>query len=124
MTKEEPLNIVSYGRGTPGRGRPLSMGQIKLISRTVGRTPEVMVKVVNNGSSSSGAVRGHVGYIGRKGKVDLEIDNGEILHGKHVGEIASVLAINPYKLRTEKEFGDYAKKVTAILQPHNSPPRK
>jgi len=84
MTKEEPLNIVSYGRGTPGRGRPLSMGQIKLISRTVGRTPEVMVKVVNNGSSSSGAVRGHVGYIGRKGKVDLEIDNGEILHGKHV----------------------------------------
>ena len=43
---------------------------------------------------------------------------------KHNGEIASVLAINPYKLRTEKEFGDYAKKVTAILHPHNSPPPK
>jgi hypothetical protein len=43
---------------------------------------------------------------------------------KHVGEIASVLAINPYKLRTEKEFGDYAKKVTAILHPQNSPPPK
>jgi hypothetical protein len=43
---------------------------------------------------------------------------------KHVGEIATVLAINPYKLRTEKEFGDYAKKVTAILHPHESPPRK
>jgi hypothetical protein len=43
-----------------------------------------MVKVVNSGSNSSGAVRGHVGYIGRKGEVDLEIDDGEILHGKHV----------------------------------------
>src|SRR5271169_183696 len=85
MSKAEALfNIVSYGRGSPGRGRPLSIGQIKLITRTVGRTPEVMVKVVNSGSNSSGAVRGHVGYIGRKGKVDLEIDDGEILHGKHV----------------------------------------
>jgi hypothetical protein len=83
--KLEPwLNIVSHGRGTPSRGRPLSIGHIKLISRTVGRTPEVMVKVVNSGSNSSGAVRGHVDYIGRKGKVDLEIDDGEILHGKHV----------------------------------------
>ncbi|MGB7726402.1 MAG: hypothetical protein WBL50_00115 [Candidatus Acidiferrum sp.] len=43
---------------------------------------------------------------------------------KHVGEIAAVLSINPYKLRTEKELGDYAKKVTAILHPHGSPPRK
>jgi hypothetical protein len=50
----------------------------------VGRTPEVMVKVVNSGSNSSGAVRGHVGYIGRKGEVELEIDDGEILQGKHV----------------------------------------
>jgi hypothetical protein len=85
MTKEEPfLNIVSHGRGSPGRGRPLSIGHIKVVTRTVGRTPEVMVKVVNSGSNSSGAVRGHVGYIGRKGEVDLEIDDGEILHGKHV----------------------------------------
>lgn len=43
---------------------------------------------------------------------------------KHVGEIASVLTINPYQLRTEKEFGEYAKKVTAILHPHESPPQK
>jgi hypothetical protein len=85
VSKEEALfDFVSYGRGSPGRGRPLSIGQIKLITRTVGRTPEVMVKVVNSGSNSSGAVRGHVGYIGRKGKVDLEIDDGEILQGKHV----------------------------------------
>jgi hypothetical protein len=78
------LNIGSYGRGSPSRRQSLSIGQIKHITRVMGRTPEVMLKVVNTGSSSSGAVRGHVGYIGRKGEVDLEIDDGEILHGKHV----------------------------------------
>jgi hypothetical protein len=85
MSKAEALfNIVSYGRGSPSRQQSLSIGQIKYVTRTVGRTPEVMVKVVNSGSHSSGAVRGHVGYIGRKGKVELEIDDGEILSGKHV----------------------------------------
>ncbi len=38
------------------RGRPLSISQIKLITRTVGRTPEVMVKVINKGSSSLAGV--------------------------------------------------------------------
>ena len=84
MSKEALFDFVSYGRGSPSRRQSLSIGQIKLITRTVGRTPEVMLKVVNSGSNSSGAVRGHVGYIGRKGKVDLEIDDGEILQGKHV----------------------------------------
>ncbi len=76
---------VSYGRGGPGRGRPLSISQIKLITRTVGRTPEVMLKVINKGSSSSGAVQGHLGYIGRKGEVELETDDGEILQDEHIG---------------------------------------
>jgi len=85
MSQERALfNIVSYGRGSPSRRQSLSIGQIKHVTRTVGRTPEVMVKVVNSGSNSSGAVRGHVGYIGRKGEVELEIDDGEILQGKHV----------------------------------------
>jgi hypothetical protein len=89
MTDElEPLfNPVSYGRGSPGRGRSLSIVQIKHITRTVGRAPEVMVKVVNRGSSSSGAVQGHLGYIGRKGEVELETDDGEILLGNDVGNV-------------------------------------
>lgn len=88
MSEERALfNIVSYGRGIPGRGRSLSIGQIKHVTRTVGRTPEVMVKVVNRGSNSSGAVRAHVGYIGRKGEVELETDDGEILKDKHVGNV-------------------------------------
>jgi hypothetical protein len=82
----EPLfDPVSYGRGGPGRGRSLSISEIKLVTRTVGRTPEVMLKVVNKGSSSSGAVRAHLGYIGRKGEVELETDDGEILKDEHVG---------------------------------------
>jgi hypothetical protein len=80
------LDIVSYGRALPERERPLSIGQIKLITRTVGRTPEVMVKVVNKGSSSLAGVGGHVGYIGRQGAVELETDEGEVLQGPEVGK--------------------------------------
>jgi hypothetical protein len=82
---EPPFNIVSYGLGSPGRGRPLSIAQIKLVTRTVGRTPEVMIKVVNKGASSLAAVGRHVGYIGRKGEVEIESDDGEILQGEEVG---------------------------------------
>jgi hypothetical protein len=66
---EALLDIVSYGRALSQRERPLSIGQIKLINRTVRRTPEVMVKVINKGSSSLAGVSGHVGYIGRQGAV-------------------------------------------------------
>jgi Relaxase/Mobilisation nuclease domain len=76
---------VSYGRALPERERPLSISQIKLITRTVGRTPEVMVKVINKGSSSVAGVSGHVGYIGRQGAVELETDEGEVLQGPEVG---------------------------------------
>ena len=88
MTNDELepfFDPISYGRAIPGRGRPLSISQIKLVTRTVGRTPEVMVKVVNKGSSSLAAVGRHVGYIGRQGGVELETDQGEILQGKEVG---------------------------------------
>jgi Relaxase/Mobilisation nuclease domain len=76
---------VSFGRALPERGRPLSISQIKLITRTVGRTPEVMVKVINKGSNSLAGVGGHVGYIGRQGAVELETDEGEVLQGPEVG---------------------------------------
>ena len=76
---------VSYGRALCEHGRPLSISEIKLITRTVGRTPEVMVKVINKGSSSLAGVSGHVGYIGRQGAVELETDEGEILRGPEAG---------------------------------------
>jgi Relaxase/Mobilisation nuclease domain len=82
----EPLfDFVAHGRALPERERALSSIQINLIARTVGRTPEVMVKVVNKGSSSAAGVGGHVGYIGRQGAVELETDEGEVLQGPEVG---------------------------------------
>ena len=81
----EPLfNFVAHGRALPEHERQLSFSQINLITRTVGRTPEVMVKVVNKSSSSAAGVGGHVGYIGRQGAVELETDEGEILQGQEV----------------------------------------
>jgi hypothetical protein len=77
---------VSYGQALAERERPLSISQIKVITRTVGRTPEVMIKVVNKGSSSPSGVSGHVGYIGRQGEVALETDDGEILQGKEAAK--------------------------------------
>lgn len=82
----EPLfDFVAHGRALPEHELPLSISQINLITRTVGRTPEVMVKVVNKGSSSVAGVGGHVGYIGRQGAVELETDEGEFLQGPEVG---------------------------------------
>jgi hypothetical protein len=82
----EPLfDPFSYGRAICDSGRPLSISQIKLITRTVGRNPEVIVKVVNKGSSSLAGVGRHIGYIGRQGEVALETDDGEILQGQEVG---------------------------------------
>jgi hypothetical protein len=62
-----------------------SIAHIKQITCTVGRTSEVMLKVVNKGSSSPAGVGRHVGYIGSKGEVELETDDGEILQGEHFG---------------------------------------
>ena len=78
------FNIASYGRVVP-IGRPLKQSHIKMITRTVGGTPEAMVKVLNHGSSSVAGVGRHVGYIGRKGEVELETDDGEILQGQEAG---------------------------------------
>jgi Relaxase/Mobilisation nuclease domain len=77
---------VTYGRALRERERPLSISQITLITRTVGRAPEVMVKVINKGSNSLAGVGGHVGYIGRQGEAALETDEGEVLQGSEVGK--------------------------------------
>ncbi len=83
---DEPLfHLGSYARRGPGRRDHLTPAQAQQIARTVGRTPEVMVKVLPRGANDLGAVRRHLDYIGRKGEFDLETDDGEILRGAHVG---------------------------------------
>jgi hypothetical protein len=85
MSDEPLFDLFSFARRGPGDRITLSAGEIVQISRTVSRTPEVVVKVLPRGASSLGAVQAHLGYIGREGEVHLETDDGEILRGKDAG---------------------------------------
>lgn len=78
------LDIASYARRGPGRTDRLSPAEVAQIARTVGRTPEVMVKVLSKGGQSAGAVQRHFDYIGRGGELEIETDDGEKLKGKGV----------------------------------------
>lgn len=54
------------------------------LARTLGRTPEVMVRITNKASSAQGmgAVRRHLRYISRNGKVELEDQDGMTMLGR------------------------------------------
>lgn len=80
------LDLVSYGRSGPGASGRLSPAQIDHIRRTVQRVPEVMVKVLSSGSSNLKAVGGHIDYIGRKGALELETDDGDRIQGRDAGQ--------------------------------------
>lgn len=81
------LDIGSYAQRGPGRRDQLSPAEIETITRTVHRTPEVMVKVLNRGGQSLGAVARHVEYLTRKGELEIETDDSERLKGKGAEEI-------------------------------------
>ena len=78
------LDIASYARRGPGRRDRLSPEEIELISRTVHRTPEVIVKVLTRGGQNLGAVRRHFEYLNRKGELEIETDYGQRFGGKGV----------------------------------------
>lgn len=81
LPKEEPLlNIASYARGGRRAAARLTPAQIEHIRLTVNRAPEVMVKVLSQGSSDLKAVGRHFDYIGRQGDLALEGDDGFPLH--------------------------------------------
>ncbi|KVG59965.1 relaxase/mobilization nuclease domain-containing protein [Burkholderia territorii] len=54
------------------------------LARTLGRTPEVMVKITNKAAHAQGmaAVRRHLRYISRNGRVELEDQHGNRIEGK------------------------------------------
>lgn len=83
---EPLLDIASYARRGPGRGDQLSQDEIELITRTVRRTPEVMVKVLSRGEQDLKAVARHLGYLNRGGDVEIETDDGQRLSGQGVGK--------------------------------------
>jgi Relaxase/Mobilisation nuclease domain len=80
---EPLLDIASYGRGGPrDAGGKLTPVQLEQIQRTVHRAPEVVVKVLPRASNDLKAVGKHLDYIGRKGQLELETDDGERLAGR------------------------------------------
>jgi hypothetical protein len=78
------LDVASYARRGPDRRDRLSQEEIELISRTVRRTPEVMVKVLSRGGQDLKAVARHLGYLNRGGDVEIETDDGQRLSGQGV----------------------------------------
>ena len=83
LPKEEPLlNIASYGRGGPRAADRLTPSQIEQIRLTVNRAPEAVVKVLPRSSNDLKAVGKHIDYIGRRGNLELEGDDGERLQGR------------------------------------------
>ncbi|CAG0938791.1 hypothetical protein GPROT2_00387 [Gammaproteobacteria bacterium] len=83
LPKEEPLlNIASYARGGPGAADRLTPSQIEQIRLTVNRAPEAVVKVLPRSSNDLKAVGKHIDYIGRRGNLELEGDDGERLRGR------------------------------------------
>ncbi|MGD9842225.1 MAG: relaxase/mobilization nuclease domain-containing protein [Steroidobacteraceae bacterium] len=75
------FDLTSYARRGPGRRDQLSIAEIQLIERTVARTPEVMVKVLNRGGQNLKAVHNHLAYLHRHGELDLETDDGQLVNG-------------------------------------------
>lgn len=79
------LDIGSFARLGDGRRDQLSSEQLALIGRTVRRTPEVMVKVLSKDSNNLRSVARHLNYIGRRGELELETDDGARLQQRDVG---------------------------------------
>lgn len=79
-------DLTSYARRGPGQRDRLSATEVALIARTVRHTPEVMVKVTGGGgANTTHGVNAHFNYIGRRGDLEIETDNGERLSGRGVG---------------------------------------
>jgi type IV secretory pathway VirD2 relaxase len=84
------LDIASYARRGPGHRDRLSPAEVQQITRTVRRTPEVMVKVLSRGGQDLGAVRRHLDYLRLRDdgelELELETDDGQRLSGQAVSK--------------------------------------
>lgn len=130
-SRDMALDIVSYGRRGPGGTLRLGAGEIAQIQRTVGRTPEVMVKV-SGGGRDAGGVKAHLDYIGRHGKLPIETDEGLPRQGRSAaGEITLDwqldLCRGPHKRRPEPGQKDTRAKLAhniVLSMPAGTPPEK
>ena len=80
------LDIASYGRAGPGRRDRISREDMETILRTARRAPEVMVKVLSAGATTSKAAAKHVAYLDRNGELEIETDDGDKVAGANAAE--------------------------------------
>ena len=129
---EPLLNIASFARRGPGeRSGRLTPEQIDHIRRTVRRDPEVMVKVLSRGAGDFKAVVKHLDYIGRRGKVELETDDGDRLTGRASADLLNEWDLDIDELRRQGDLntanGRQAPKLVHKLMfsmPPGTPPDK
>ncbi|RQS50253.1 MULTISPECIES: relaxase/mobilization nuclease domain-containing protein [unclassified Burkholderia] len=81
---QEPLRHARAARLSHVDIRDAAVLMRARVARTLRRTPEVMVKITNKAGSAQGmgAVRRHLRYISRNGRIELEDQNGNRIEGK------------------------------------------
>jgi hypothetical protein len=87
LARSKPLfDLISLARRGPGRDH-FTRDEVTHISRTVRRTPEVMVKVLGRGGQNLKSVLGHLNYLRSRedGDVPIQTDDGRELEGRGVG---------------------------------------
>jgi hypothetical protein len=82
VTRDDPggINPGSFGRKV-GMGGQSAAGWAARMGSSGRGAKEVLVKISGGGRDADG-VQAHVEYIDRHGKLDIETDHGEVLHGK------------------------------------------
>lgn len=81
---QEPLRHARAARLSRAGIRDEAACMRAQVARTLRRTPEVMVKITNKAASAQGmgAVRRHLRYISRNGRIELEDQDGDRIAGK------------------------------------------
>lgn len=107
-------SVVAY-RGSSANGVR------RKIYLTAKKTPEVMIKVTGGGKSIS-AIKKHLDYISRNGKVDLENERGEILGQGGAKEIRDDWQDSGYPLPADE--GTKRESFNVVLSmPHGTDPQ-
>jgi len=78
------LDLTSYARPGLSRRDRMSAAEIDHITRTARRVPEVVVKVLTHGRQDLKGVQRHLAYLGRRGDLAIETDEGERIQGPGV----------------------------------------
>lgn len=130
LEQEQPLlDIASYARrGPDARWSPR---ELELISLTARRTPEVMVKVSGGAKTLQGALA-HLKYIDRRGDLEIESDQGEIVQGSDAEkslvadwelDLEAAESRSPYRGKAGRKAGKLVHNIV-LSMPAGTPPAK